>query len=225
MKPKAIVALLGLPLIAACAPEIEATIRVTEVEGVVESGQSKSVPAILRVPQGSEDGCNEGLDKLIENLATLAPVSGKGRCIEEDGDTLAEIETEMVIASPDSGYDVRNLFVLTATPTDPEALTFELSLALTQPLEDIVKVLATDSDQLQVDFDPAKFIFTLTNDAGWSVDIRGQTVFFDGRPALPEMIPPTVPPNSSVEITFSDVASVYAEEANPYHFATLYLPP
>lgn len=223
MKLKTLAALLVLPLLAACAPEIEATILVNDIEQAVTAGSSKSVPAILRVPQGSSDGCTENLQRLIDNLSTLAPVTGKGQCIEKDGDNLAEIETGMVIAAAGAPVDERSLFVLTATPNEDD-LVYTLTFGLTRTLDEVVKVLATDSNEIQAEFDPAKFIFKLTNDADWAIYVRGQTVFFDGRLALPEMDPPTLQPQSSIEIVFSDVASVHAEAGNAYHFATLYLP-
>lgn len=220
MKLKFAAAFASLPLLAACAPEIESSISIADAIEVLRGAEAMNVPAILRVPQSSEDGCKSGLENLIANLGTLAPVTGKGQCIEKDGDQLAEIETQMVLVTPSSAYDSNNLFVLTVLDHKDEP-TFELQFGLTRPLDEIVKVLATNSDELQVDFDPAKFIFTLTNDTEAPILVMGNTVFLDKKPSLPGVAPVELAPLSSTELVFSDVASVYAEVGNPYVFATI----
>ena len=63
MNVKTLAAALALPvLLAACAPEVESTIYLADVMKAVESGESVSVPAVLRVPQSGEDECKEGYD-------------------------------------------------------------------------------------------------------------------------------------------------------------------
>lgn len=217
MKLKTLAALLALPLLAACAPEIESTVYVGDIVKAA-GGAATTVPAILRVPQSSEDGCKEGLQRLISNLGTLAPVSGKGKCIEKNGDQLAEIETEMVVAGPGTAFDAKNLFVMSVKP-GVASDTYLLDFTLTRPLEDIVKVLTTGSDEMRADFDPAKFIFTFNNDLGGSAGITGNAVFIDDAPALPGTEPVILAKRGAARIVFSDVASVYAEAGNAYQFA------
>lgn len=220
VKTRTIAALVALPLLAACAPEIESTIYVQDVLAVASGQQAAGVPAVLRIPQSSEENCLKGLPRLVENLTALAPVSGKGRCIEKDGDQLAEIETEMVIALAGADVDPRNLFVLeTGAPDGDGGLA--LSFRLTRTLDEIVKALAANSDELQADFDPAKFILTVDNDSTGSVLLAGNQVFIDGEPHLPDMEPLTLERRKSVEIVFSDVASEYVSGARSYRFATL----
>lgn len=219
MKLKTAAAILALPLLAACAPEIESTVYVGDIVAAA-GGEATSVPAILRVPQTSEDSCKQGLTRLITNLGTLAPVSGKGKCIEKDGDQLAEIETEMVIAGPGVAPGGKSLFVMNVEPGSA-AQSYALAFTLTRPLEEIVRVLATGSDELQVDFDPAKFTFTFNNDRDGPVGISGNAVFIDDAPALPGTEPVSVARRAAATIVFSDVASVYAEAGNAYEFATV----
>ena len=212
--------LLALPLLAGCAPEIESTVYVKDVLGPITGGKSVSVPALLRIPQASQDACTKGLDALIANLRTLAPVSGKGKCVEKSGDQLAEIETEMVITTAAIGAPEPNLFVLEVEPADARN-SYDLSFHLTRPLDEIVKALAANSDEMHPDFDPARFILSFSNDSESSVSLLPDEVFLDGEPALAEMGPTILERRKTVEIKFSDVASVYVSAAHPYRFATV----
>jgi hypothetical protein len=177
--------LLALPLLlAACAPEVESSIYVDDLTKVVETGEPLSVPALLRIPQSSTEACQKGLDKLIENLRTLAPTTGKGKCIEKSNnqstDQLAEIETEMVIATPDATFDATNLLLLEVKPEGETS--YDLTFRLLKPIDEIVKVLAANSDELQTDFDPARFIFTLDNDSAGNIELLPNHVFVDEEP-------------------------------------------
>lgn len=228
MKLKTIAALLALPLLAACAPEIESSIYVRDLMKV--SGTGFTVPAILRVPQGSKEECEKGLQQLITNLATLAPTTGKGKCVEKSRrdttDQLAEIETEMVIVSPNSEYEGKHLFLLEVAPTAAGEATnqYDLTFRLLKPIDEIVTALSAGSDQMQVEFDPALFIFTINNDSDADVSLLPNQVFLDGEPGLPELGPVTLAKRQDVEIKFSDVASAYVEKGEGFRFATITLP-
>lgn len=226
MKSKTL-ALLVLPLLlAACAPELESSIYVADVVQAATSGEALSVPALLRVPQSSKEACEQGLARLIENLQTLAPSNGKGKCIEKSTSTstdqLAEIETEMVIASASASFDDKNLLLLEVKQQDETS--YDLSFRLLRPIDEITKVLATNSDELQAEFDTARFIFTLNNDSKGSIELLPNHVFVDGQPGLPELGPQTLERRRQVEIVFSDVASSYVEKGNSYRFATVSVP-
>lgn len=198
---------------------MESSIYVADVLKVATDRETLTVPAILRVPQSSEDACLKGLPALIENLKTLAPVSGEGKCIEQGGDNLAEFETEMLITTPEVSFRPEGLFVLVVAETSPG--TYDLSFNLSKPIDDIVKVLSAGSDDLQTEFDPTKFIFTLNNDATGAVQLLPNHVFVDDAPGLPELGPVTLERRDDVKIVFSDVASTYAEKGNSYRFGTL----
>jgi hypothetical protein len=216
--------LVALPLLlAACAPEVESSIYVADVEQAVKTGEAISVPALLRIPQSSEEACLKGLSKLIENLETLAPTTGKGKCIEKSNnqstDQLAEIETEMVIAAAEASFDPKNLLLLEVKPQDQS--TYDLTFRLLRPIEEIVKTLATNSDELQAELDPAHFIFTLNNDSAGAIEVLPLHVFVDEQPGLPEFGAQTLERRKQVQIVFSDVTSAYVEKGNGYHFATV----
>jgi hypothetical protein len=205
-------------LLGACAPEVESSIYASDIEKVMQGKGALATPAVLRIPQSGEEECNKGLEALIANLEKLAPVTGKGKCIEQDGDQLAEIETSMVIARAGADVPEPNLFVLEVTEQGSgSALTFRLL----KPIDDIVKALAANSDELQADFDPARFIFTLENDGEDPWELLPNNVFVDGEPGLPELGPVTLERRKSVEIKLSDVASVHVERANGYTFASV----
>ncbi len=226
MKFKIAATLLALSLLAACAPEIESSIYLQDVAQVVAEQTAISVPAILRVPQSSEESCTKGLSQLIENLKDLAPVSGKGKCVEKNTgsttDQLAEIETEMVIATPDAPFDAQNLFLLEVA--DAGGGKHDLTFRLMRPIDEIVKKLAVNSDELTADLDPANFIFTLNNDGAGPIQLTAHHVFVDGEPALPETGDIALDRRKTASIVFSDVASTYVERANGYRFATITLP-
>jgi hypothetical protein len=211
----------GLLLLAACAPEVESEIYVSDVLKVGGGGAPIVTPALFRIPQPGEDECKKGLDGLIERLSALAPTTGKGQCIEKDGDELAEIETSMVIAAPGADIPKPNLFVLEVAPADAGASAYTLTIRLLDSIETISDALAADSDQLQTDFDPAHFLFTLTNDGASAIAVTANQVFVDGEPALPEMGARDLERRASIEIKLSDVASVHVERANSYAFATI----
>lgn len=214
-------AIAGALLLSACAPEVQSSIYVSDVLKVAGGSGPVLTPALFRIPQSSEDTCKEGLKALIANLATLAPTTGKGQCIEKDGDQLAEVETSMVIAAPGADVPKPNLFVLEVAPDAKTAGGYSLTIRLLQTIDVITKALAANSDELQADFDPARFIFTLDNDGDSPVALVANTVFVDGEPGLPELGPSTLESRKSVEIKLSDVASVHVERANSYSFASI----
>ena len=223
MRLKLVAALVALPLLAACAPEVESTIFLKDAMAAAADGELHAVPAVLRVPQSSEESCNKGLATLIANLKALAPVSGEGKCIEKKGDQLAEIETEMDVVSTDQPYAGSNIFVLDvrSIPTGANAApSYGLSFRLAKPLDEIVKALAANSDELQAEFDPAKFIFTLNNDIdATAFSVEPLQVFVDGKPGMPGSEPLKLAYRDTAEIVLSDVASEYVAAANRYEFA------
>ena len=57
MNFKALATLLAVPLLAACAPEIQSTVYLADVQTALDKGEAVSIPAVLRIPQGGEDEC------------------------------------------------------------------------------------------------------------------------------------------------------------------------
>jgi hypothetical protein len=208
-------------LLGACAPEVESRIYVSDVLKIAGGAAPIVTPALFRIPQSGEDECKDGLDRLIANLSALAPTTGKGKCVEKDGDQLAEIETSMVIAAPGAAVPEPNLFLLEVGGDPAAAAGHRLTFHLLKSIEEITKALAANSDELQADFDPAKFIFSLDNDGEGPVGLTANHVFVDGQPGLPELGPSPLERRKSVTITLSDVASAYVEQGKAYSFATI----
>jgi hypothetical protein len=216
--------LLALPLLlAACAPEVESEIYLQDIEKVAQTGEALTVPALIRIPQSDQDSCEKGLPTLIANLATLAPTTGKGECIQKSNntstDTLAEIETELVIAPAGGAYGPANLLLLEVKSEDKT--TYGLSFRLLKPIDEIVAALTAGSDAPSTDFDPTRFIFRLSNDGTGQIGFAPNHVFVDGEPGLPESGTQTLARRKDVEIRFSDVASTFVEKANSYRFVTV----
>lgn len=222
MNFKALATLLALPLLAACAPEIESTVYLADVQSALDKGDAVAIPAVLRIPQGGEDECKKGLDALIEKLKALAPVTGKGQCISKDqhgsGTQLAEVETSVQIVPAGKDVAQPNLFVIEATPKDGKT---DLSFKMLKPIGDVIKAVQSD-DSMSVDFDPSFFILHLNNDGAASVNVDVANVYVDGKPVVPENAQPvTLDRRGDIEIRFSDVASSYVEAGNSYFFATI----
>jgi hypothetical protein len=218
MNIKAIATLLALPLLAACAPQIETTIYLADVERAVAEGKAIETPALLRIPQAGEEDCNKGLAALIEKVKTLAPATGKGQCISKDGDQLAEVEIGIQIATAEASIGAANLFALIVSRDEDG--NGALSFHVLKPIDEIVKALAPP-DAMSTDFDPTKFILHINNDGSGPVELRPGEVFVDGEPHLAGGEPVTLQRRGEVEIRFSDVAAAYTEKGNSYSFATL----
>ena len=219
MNLKAVATLLALPLLAACAPQVESTIYLTDVHKVLEDGQALATPALLRIPQSGEDDCKKGLADLVAKIATLTPVTGKGKCISKDGDQLAEIETSVQIVTPSSAIDPVNLFTLVAGAADANG-NIPLSFHVLKSLDEIAKAIAPD-DHTASDFTPTKFILHINNDGRDAATLTPGEVFADGEPHLAGGDPVTIQRRTEVEIRLSDVAASFTEKGNNYVFATL----
>ncbi|MEO6012027.1 MAG: hypothetical protein ABIQ30_00365 [Devosia sp.] len=223
MNIKTIVAALALPvLLAACAPEVESTIYLADVQKAVDTGAAISVPAVLRIPQGGEDECKKGLADLVERLKALAPVTGKSQCISKDqhgqGTQLAEIETQLQIVPAGTEVAQPNLFVLEAATTDEGRL--DLTLKMLKPIGDVISALQAENPA-QVEFDPSFFILHINNDTDHTVELSTAEVFVDKKSSLANDGPVSIERRGSVEIQFSDVASSFVEAGNSYYFGTV----
>jgi hypothetical protein len=223
MNLKAVAALYPQPFLAACAPEIESTVYLADVQTALAKGEPVSVPALLRIPQSGEDDCKKGLDALVEKLKALAPVTGKAQCISKDqhgsGTQLAEIETQVQIVPAGKDAPQPNLFVIEAKAGDAGAI--DLSFRMLKPIADVITAL-TPPDSMQTDFDPSFFILHLNNDLAGSAELTLNDVYVDHKPLVPENAAPvTLDRRGDVEIQLSDVASSWLEAGNSYFFATI----
>ena len=223
MNLKALATLLALPLLAACAPEIESTVYLADVQSAIDKGEPISVPALLRIPQSGEDDCKKGLTDLVEKLKAFAPVTGKAQCISKDqhgsGTQLAEIETQVQIAPAGKDVAQPNLFVIEAKPADNGRT--DLTFKMLKPVADVIKAL-TPPDAMSVDLDPSFFILHINNDGAGPAELTASNVYVDGKPMVAENAAPmSIERRGEVQITFSDVASSWVEAGNSYFFATI----
>ncbi len=224
MNVKALVAAMALPLLlAACAPEIESTVYLADVQTALDKGDVLSVPALLRIPQSGEDECKKGLDALVEKLKAFAPVTGKAQCISKDqhgsGTQLAEIETQVQIVKAGTTVDQPNLFVIEASAADGGKT--DLNFKMLKPIAEVVDALKGD-DSMDVDFDPSFFLLTLNNDTSGPVELTLNNVYVDGKPMVSENQSPVgLDRRSEIKIQLSDVASSYLEAGHSYFFATI----
>lgn len=214
---------LALPiLLAACAPEVESTIDLGDIVKAAETGEALAVPAVLRIPQGGEEDCKKGLDALIEQLKTLAPVTGKGQCISKDqhgqGTQLAEIETSLQIVAAGSDIEGPNLFALEVATTDEGR--YDLTLTMSETIDTVIKTLQAENPA-SVEFDPSFFLLTLNNDTSEAVEIAVNHVFVDGVSSLATDGVVKLDRRGDATIQFSDVASSFVEQGNSYWFATV----
>lgn len=219
MNFKFLLPLLALPLLAACAPEVETTIYLADVQTALDSGKAVAVPATLRIPQSGKEDCEKGLPDLVAKLKAFAPVKNDGKCIDGKDSTMAEIGTELQIVAADATYDPVNLFALEVATTDEGRS--DLTFHMLKPIEDVIKALAAEG-AMQAEFDPSKFIIHINNDGAGPVELVGNHVFIDDRPAFADSGDAiTVDRRGDVTIKFSDVASSFVEEGNSYWFVTV----
>ena len=214
-------AALALLALAACAPEVDATVPLSSVMKVVMDGGSATAPALLRIPQGSEEECKDGLAALVDKLKALAPVTGEARCTQSaGGDQLAELGTAIAIVRGGEEVPQPNLFALEiAENGSGSSLTFRLL----QPIPVITAALSGD-DAMEVDFDPSLYTVTLQNDAGATIDVYPDHVLVNGEPNLPGMDAVVLANGSAVTIRLSNVAAVHVDKAESYTFAGIGIP-
>jgi hypothetical protein len=220
MKLKIVATLLALPLLAACAPQVESTVHLSDVQKVLATGNAIATPATLRIPQPSEDDCKTDLDKLVEKLRALAPIEGTPTCIEQGGDEFIEAITAIQIITPTSKIPYANLLALDLQP-DADG-NIAMSLDVLRKVDDVAEKLTGDSASLSLD--PTKFIISIDNDTGADVDALPGEVMLDGKPHLAIDPPITIGKGSKIEIGFNDVAIAYLEDGHAYQFVAAALP-
>jgi hypothetical protein len=221
MRIKSAAALLALPLLAACAPQVESTIHLSDVRKVLASGVVISTPATLRIPQGNEDDCKESLGKLVAALKTLTPVQGTPACVEMDGDEFIEATTAIQIVTPASKIAYANLLALNVQPDADGNIALRLNVL--RKVADIAEKLTGDNSSAGT-LDPTKFAISIDNDTGADVDALPGEVLLDGKPHLAVDPPITIGKDNTIAIGFNDVAVAYMEDGNAYQFMAVALP-
>jgi hypothetical protein len=222
MQFKVLLAVLALALLAACAPQVEATIPISAVSSVTAETKTFDTTLLLRIPQSSERDCNDSLKSVVVTLQTFTPIQGSGRCLDIEGDYFSEVETALAIMPVGGPVPPSRLFILEVDATAPEGR--KLSLRLTRRLEEIAKAINANYAE-STDLDPPDVVLHLRNDSAASIALLPNQSFVNGKPMIggPAEIT-NVAAEASVSIRLSDVASRYLAEANAYRFATLAAP-
>lgn len=221
MKLKAATTLLALPVLAACAPQVESTIHLSDIQKVLATGNAIATPATLRIPQPSGDDCKQDLDKLVANLKTVAPISGTAQCIEEGGDAFIEATTAIQIITPTSKIPYANLLGLDVQPDTDGNIAMSLDVFNKR---DVTVQKITGDAASGVTLDPTKFTIRIDNDTGADIDALPGEVMLDGKPHLAADPPITIAKGSTIEIGFNDVAIAYMEDGHAYQFMAAALP-
>jgi hypothetical protein len=220
MKLNIAASLLALPLLAACAPQVDSTIHLSDVQKVLSSGTAVAAPATLHIPQPSAEDCKQDLGTLIEKLKALTPITGTPACIEQGGDEYIEATTAIQIVTPASKLAGANLLALEVQPdTDGN---IAMSLNVLRKVGDIAEALTGDSASLTLD--PTKFTIRIDNDTGADLDALPGEVMLDGKPHLAVDPPITIGKGTQIEIGFNDVAIAYLEDGHAYQFIAAALP-
>jgi hypothetical protein len=222
MQVKVLLAVLPLALLAACAPQVEATIPISTVSSITAGTKFQDTALLLRIPESSEDDCKTGLKSTVATLQTFTPIQGTGRCLAIEGDNFAEVETALAIMPEGAAVPPSRLFILELGATGPEGR--QLSFRVTRPLEEIAKALNQNYAE-STDLGPPAIILNLRNDGAAPIALLPNQSFVDGKPVMGGPADTaTLAPGASVSFRLSDVASRYLADANAYTFATLAAP-
>ena len=217
-------ALGSVAFIAACAPEIEGRIYMLDVADVAKSGEAMIVPALLRIPETSEEECDKGLADLAKALGEITPLSDEGECVEVDNNQFSQFTLDLPIATDSASISGSYLAELLVTPGDGAQTV--LSFKLNRTLEDVQDAIGRgESSGFSVsssEQEQPKFIFTFENDGRNPVALTPNFVFLDDAPGLPDDAHTMVlERRDRVTIRFSDVVSAHIAKANSFAFATL----
>lgn len=212
-------AVLATALLAACAPQFETTVKLSEITGALASGTPVMVPATLSIPEGSEDTCAEGLADLMHSLSTITPVTAKPSCVEIDGQYYSSFPTEMPVlaAGAEPG---EHLAVLELAPLADGSGAIALVARMTTSLDAVARLVAGNQSGLSLnpELEDPKFSFRIENDAADTARLTGWYVYVDGEPALPDA-EIELAPGQSVELVLSDVVSSWLAGARAHRIA------
>jgi hypothetical protein len=213
---RSLAALAALVALAGCGAQIEADVKMTDMV-IVADNDSIPIPAtgILRIPQQSEEACEDGLANLLAKLAALTSTGANAKCVEVDGNQMAEVSAPVMITTSVEDLTGNSLFLLIV---GKDEVGYEVSFALTKPLSSIKEALAASPDEATVALEPTKITIRMQNDSDVDWEVVGYDIFLDGDPAVPEMGTVSIKRGRTVPIILSDVASAYVERANRYRF-------
>ncbi len=218
----------GIALIAACAPEIEGRLYLADIDEVANGGDVIVMSADLRIPESSEDDCNDGLEKLAAKLGEITPLADDGACVEVDNNQFSQFAIDLPLLAEGASLDTAYLAEMRVSAVsdamgDGTALTLIMNRTLTDVQDAIGRGKDAGMSITSGEDEQPKFIFTLENDMRDPIRLMANYAFIDDAPSLPGASSPiTLDRRESVKIRFSDVVAAHIAEANGFAFATIY---
>jgi hypothetical protein len=209
-----------LPLLGACAPQVEATIPVSAVFDAGARTISTETPLVLRIPQPSDENCSKDLDRLVTALRKFTPIAVPGRCTNDDGDTFAEVETVLAIMPANRTPSAARLFTLLVGPSASVRGSYLLTFRVTEKVDVVAKAIQGE-DAGPFELDPAKITFHLKNDGAAEAALVPGEVFVNGKPQIGLPGTARLPPGGALDIALSDLGARYVADGNAYAFAAL----
>lgn len=222
------VGVVGITLIAACAPEIEGRLNLADIVEVAGGGDPIIMSADLRIPESSEDDCNKGLEGLAEKLRAITPLADDGACVEVDNNQFSQFAIDLPLIAEGAGLDTVYLAEMRISGiVDAMGDGMALTLAMNRTLADVQDAIGRGKDAglsitASEDEEPL-FIFTIENDIRDPVRLVANYVFVDDEPNLPGASSPiTLDRRDAVRIRFSDVVAAHIADAHEFSFVTIY---
>ena len=216
MKPSSLAALLLLPLLSACAPELETGVTIGELQHVARTGQPLVVSALLRLPQTSIARCEADLPLLVAVIQQHTAVGPAPRCMARSLDTFAELPVHLAVSAFDAS-PANTLSAITAEPAGDGSISVAYRLLL--PYEDIL-FSATRDIRPRPDIDPTVFIVVLRNDIDTSIEfLPGGQVTIDGKTS---QISRSLAPGETVELHLNPIAAALIQGGGHYTFAQIF---
>ncbi|MEX1180663.1 MAG: hypothetical protein WEB63_07630 [Cucumibacter sp.] len=231
MRPSQVAGIALIALLAACSPQVEATIPLSSLPVALAATRPAALPATLRVPEGSAESCAETLGARQSAVMTIMPVTAKGACVEIADQAYAEFQTLMPVILAGARVPADHLAVLEIEPAPAEAgQSYILSLRLIRTLDEVIEIVSapsgSDTASLAPDLEDPKFILHLENDTPTPVGLTPWYVYVDGEPGMPGVDGGfAIAPGQSVELVLSDVVSSYLAGAQAARFASVTLAP
>ncbi len=224
-------------LVVGCAPGFETVLYTQDVVEVVQTGEPLGIPALLRVPQASEESCKTDLDKVVAAFSSMIPMQGEGRCVSEAFNNFAELPTMVSLQLEGSG-DPTALIALEITGVSEQNRdSVGITIRMNRTIEEMTSALRSQSSEFRYvpAFDPPTFEVRIENDLREPVVVVPMHTFVDGRPHIPRALIKEGALTFDTEgiellrrdglaLSLSDVAAAHLSQAGAFTPAVIFLP-
>ncbi len=219
-------ALLALPLLTACVPQVDATVPLSAVFTAGNDEAAVSVPATLAIPQRDSAQCIEDLPALAASLRTVMPITAAPTCSGNDAaQHYAVFATELAIIPLGADRPHGQLFVIEDEASyegggESHTLTL-LAMRTYAEVAALVGAGTPPAGPIPIDALPVLTI-NLSNDTAVPAGIQYFAAFVDGEPVTEESGPLSLEPGGTVIVRLPDVGAAIVAQGNGYRFATIY---